>query len=207
MQRLKMLRNSDRGVSSVIGVVLMVGITVVLAATAGTFVLDIGQDLNKPAPTAMFDVTTTDYDFEHNTETTTITEVEFTFQMGNDIPAENVRVYVNSKRAYARGDQITKRGDDTYKIIKPFGDDNEVISAGSSAKIWTKTNKYPNYWSNHGSNEPYFSANSGDVTMKTDDGKSNPKADDLNLESGDVIRITYESDDTNEMVIYRHEVK
>jgi flagellin-like protein len=206
IQRLKMMFNDERGVSSVIGVVLMVGITVVLAATAGTFVLDIGQELNKPAPTAMFDVTTNTHELEHNGETAAITEVELTFQMGQEIDTDNIQVYVESKRAYARGDKITKRGDDTYRISEPFADD-DVISAGSSTKIWTKTNEHPDYWSDPGSSDPYFSANNGDVTMKTDGSKSNVQANDLGLESGDLVRITYESDDTNKIILFKYEVK
>lgn len=36
-----MLENKDRGVSPVVGVILMVAITVILAAVIGTFVLDL----------------------------------------------------------------------------------------------------------------------------------------------------------------------
>jgi flagellin-like protein len=38
-------RNEDRAVSPVIGVILMVAITVILAAVIGTFVLGLGSDL------------------------------------------------------------------------------------------------------------------------------------------------------------------
>lgn len=46
-----------RGVSPVIGVVLMVAITVVLAAVIGTFVLDLAGTAGEPAPTASLAVT------------------------------------------------------------------------------------------------------------------------------------------------------
>lgn len=42
----------DRGVSPVIGVILMVAITVILAAVIGTFVLGLGQDVSQTAPQA-----------------------------------------------------------------------------------------------------------------------------------------------------------
>lgn len=48
--------NADRGVSPVIGVILMVAITVILAAVIGTFVLDLGQSAGKSAPTASLTV-------------------------------------------------------------------------------------------------------------------------------------------------------
>ncbi|ELZ47427.1 hypothetical protein C463_02671 [Halorubrum californiense DSM 19288] len=47
----------DRAVSPVIGVILMVAITVILAAVIGTFVLGLGDQLGDTAPQASFDVT------------------------------------------------------------------------------------------------------------------------------------------------------
>lgn len=47
---------TDRAVSPVIGVILMVAITVILAAVIGTFVLDIGQSAGQTAPQASLSV-------------------------------------------------------------------------------------------------------------------------------------------------------
>ena len=49
--------DGDRGVSPVIGVILMVAITVILAAVIGTFVLDLGNNAGKSAPSASLAVT------------------------------------------------------------------------------------------------------------------------------------------------------
>ena len=46
----------DDAVSPVIGVILMVAITVILAAVIGTFVLGLGDDLGQTAPNANYDV-------------------------------------------------------------------------------------------------------------------------------------------------------
>ena len=46
----------DRAVSPVIGVILMVAITVILAAVIGTFVLGLGDQLGDTAPQASFSV-------------------------------------------------------------------------------------------------------------------------------------------------------
>ena len=46
------LFSDDRGVSPVIGVILMVAITVILAAVIGTFVLGLGDSLGNSQPTA-----------------------------------------------------------------------------------------------------------------------------------------------------------
>jgi flagellin-like protein len=52
--KLKQLLTDDEAVSPVIGVILMVAITVILAAVIGTFVLNLGDDLQQSAPTATF---------------------------------------------------------------------------------------------------------------------------------------------------------
>ena len=56
---LKQLLNDDDAVSPVIGVILMVAITVILAAVIATFVLGLGDSLSNTAPQASFSF---DYD-------------------------------------------------------------------------------------------------------------------------------------------------
>ena len=55
----KELLNDDDAVSPVIGVILMVAITVILAAVIGTFVLGLGDQVQTTAPNAQFQF---DYD-------------------------------------------------------------------------------------------------------------------------------------------------
>jgi len=50
--QLKQLFNDDDAVSPVIGVILMVAITVILAAVIGTFVLGLGKNVQNTSPTA-----------------------------------------------------------------------------------------------------------------------------------------------------------
>ena len=52
--KLKQLFTDDSAVSPVIGVILMVAITVILAAVIGTFVLNLGQGIGQSAPQASF---------------------------------------------------------------------------------------------------------------------------------------------------------
>ncbi|ELZ96760.1 hypothetical protein C440_03263 [Haloferax mucosum ATCC BAA-1512] len=52
--QLKHLFTEDRAVSPVIGVILMVAITVILAAVIGTFVLGLGDQVSETAPQASF---------------------------------------------------------------------------------------------------------------------------------------------------------
>ncbi|WP_128223611.1 type IV pilin N-terminal domain-containing protein [Halobacteriaceae bacterium SHR40] len=59
--QLKQLLNDDDAVSPVIGVILMVAITVILAAVIATFVLGLGEQVSQTTPNANFGV-----DYENN---------------------------------------------------------------------------------------------------------------------------------------------
>ncbi len=61
ISKLKAVLDDDRGVSPVIGVILMVAITVILAAVIGTFVLGLGDSLEQ-APQAQLDAELTSSD-------------------------------------------------------------------------------------------------------------------------------------------------
>jgi len=58
MKPSNMFNSDDRAVSPVIGVILMVAITVILAAVIGTFVLGLGDSLGDNQPTAQLNVDT-----------------------------------------------------------------------------------------------------------------------------------------------------
>jgi len=58
--RLKQLLNDDDAVSPVIGVILMVAITVILAAVIATFVLGLGDSVSNNAPQATFEFNPSD---------------------------------------------------------------------------------------------------------------------------------------------------
>lgn len=67
---LKQLIKDDDAVSPVIGVILMVAITVILAAVIATFVLGLGDSLSNTAPQASFSF---DYEDASSQDTLTIT--------------------------------------------------------------------------------------------------------------------------------------
>jgi flagellin-like protein len=74
-----LFNTDDRAVSPVIGVILMVAITVILAAVIGTFVLGLGDSLSSTSPTASISA-------EANTDTIT-----FTHDGGDTIDEGNLR--------------------------------------------------------------------------------------------------------------------
>ena len=55
IRKVHQLWNEEKAVSPVIGVILMVAVTVVLAAVIGAFVLGLGDSTGEPAPNANVD--------------------------------------------------------------------------------------------------------------------------------------------------------
>jgi len=79
---IKQLFSDDSAVSPVIGVILMVAITVILAAVIGSFVLNLGGSLQQSAPQASFGF---DYNTSASPENVTITH-----ETGDSIEAERL---------------------------------------------------------------------------------------------------------------------
>lgn len=76
----------EEGVSPVIGVILMVAITVILAAVIGTFVLGLGDDVTEAtAPTA-------DFDFDTETGEDGVESVTITHAGGDSIPESELGI-------------------------------------------------------------------------------------------------------------------
>lgn len=83
---IKQLFNDDSAVSPVIGVILMVAITVILAAVIGTFVLGIGSNVQSSP--------TTQFSFDYTDATTDEGEILVTHDGGDSIPASELSVSV-----------------------------------------------------------------------------------------------------------------
>jgi flagellin-like protein len=88
----KKLLTEDRAVSPVIGVILMVAITVILAAVIGTFVLGLGDQVSESAPQASFSFDfEADGDFDGGTGASA-DYVNVTHEGGETLEASNIGV-------------------------------------------------------------------------------------------------------------------
>jgi flagellin-like protein len=94
--QLKKLLNDDDAVSPVIGVILMVAITVILAAVIGTFVLGLGDQVQQTAPTAQFS-----FDY---TEDASNDELEITHDGGDGIAPAQIAFAGDLGSDYNSGD-------------------------------------------------------------------------------------------------------
>jgi len=81
----KNLLNDEKAVSPVIGVILMVAITVILAAVIGTFVLGLGDQVQSTTPQAQFG-----FDVEQNHADGT--KVVITHESGDTISGSDLKV-------------------------------------------------------------------------------------------------------------------
>jgi flagellin-like protein len=112
----KQLFTEDRAVSPVIGVILMVAITVILAAVIGTFVLGLGDQVSESAPQAQFS-----FDFANGTYGS------ITHDGGDSIDSDDLSVVVGSATAY--------NGTDIQSAFAQGGESDGwtgTVSAGST---------------------------------------------------------------------------
>jgi len=110
---LRKLLHDDDAVSPVIGVILMVAITVILAAVIASFVLGLGDQAQQTTPQASFAF---DYDGNNN-------NVQVTHDGGDTIEAQEL---------FLRGDEGDGTGiDGSWSDIGSYGDTSE-IRAGNS---------------------------------------------------------------------------
>lgn len=108
------LRRDDAAVSEVVGVVLMVAITVLLASTAAVFFLEFGNESGPTTPpTAAFDV-------DYSSGSSDV--VTFTHQSGDNLEASELTLVIEDANVSGRHD------------VQPIVTQPE-LSAGSSIEV------------------------------------------------------------------------
>jgi FlaG/FlaF family flagellin (archaellin) len=132
----------DTAVSSVLGVILMVAITIILAAIVGTFVLGIGQGLTSATPQTAFEYST-DYDPGDNSSVTIL------HAGGDAIEQQTLEVTIGGQTAWKAG-QEESPFDQTSEWPKQvtagdrlgLEDDGSTIDKGDEVLlIWTGESK------------------------------------------------------------------
>jgi len=106
----KQLFDDDRAVSPVIGVILMVAITVILAAVIGTFVLGLGDQVQSTTPQASFGFDT------GSANASGAYNVSVTHETGDSIQATDLNVSVNGSTSTWAGSGDVSAGS-TFDIV------------------------------------------------------------------------------------------
>jgi flagellin-like protein len=122
--QIKQLIHDDDAVSPVIGVILMVAITVILAAVIATFVLGLGDQVSSTAPQASFS-------FDWNGGSGGADTLNITHDGGDSIEADNL---------YARGQYGSNSPSGPGSVSEAFVDlsgvsGGDTVSAGITVKL------------------------------------------------------------------------
>ncbi|WP_411964182.1 type IV pilin [Haloferax sp. YSMS24] len=121
----KDLLTDDGAVSPVIGVILMVAITVILAAVIGTFVLGLGDQVGDTAPQASFA-------FDYNQSTGD--HLNITHESGDSINSDRLKVSTGVPiYGIAEGDDNGAANSRTWSALN--GNNTVDVQAGSSVTI------------------------------------------------------------------------
>lgn len=206
-----------RGVSPVIAVILMVAITVILAAVVGSFVLDIGSSLSEGPPAATFEADQQEYDDVKDrvgpleTNGGALIGVRLLYAGGEAINAENINVTLNGEVALAT-DQADELDTNVHpNALRPFGGSGEiavstsfVVLGGASESDITGS---PVDWNTDEAPDPNIMEVRLDSGDDLEESKSGGNGKLNKLSRGDTIRIVYESSQGTSSVLFTYEVK
>ena len=123
--KLKAILDDDRGVSPVIGVILMVAITVILAAVIGTFVLGLGDSLNQAPQSTL------------NVDSSNSTSFNVSHNGGDGIPASDLQISVEGTTDAFTNGSITSGEEFTVGSTVTFlsGDLTNSFTGGDELRI------------------------------------------------------------------------
>ncbi len=125
----KQLFDDDRAVSPVIGVILMVAITVILAAVIGTFVLGLGDQVQSTTPQASFGFETSDVG--DNTDDND--QVAITHESGDSIETNSLTVNIAGTNVYEQGTSQTGSISGLSEVSNTWN--GEDVSAGKTFAV------------------------------------------------------------------------
>ncbi|MDR5673649.1 type IV pilin N-terminal domain-containing protein [Halalkaliarchaeum sp. AArc-GB] len=136
--QLKQFIQDRKAVSPVIGVILMVAITVILAAVIGTFVLGLGDQVGDSAPNAQFEgeMTATGDTMENNIVLVTFTHtggdaVENDTLSVNIVTSANASVSINSSAS----DRHTAGSEVPVDVANEDGSNDVDLEAGDTVNL------------------------------------------------------------------------
>jgi len=193
----KQLFDDNRAVSPVIGVILMVAITVILAAVIGTFVLGLGDQVQQQTPQAQFgfDQSTVEIGVYNYTaggpETLEVTAVTITHETGDSISSDNIQVTVDGETAY------TSAGESDVTDVDGVGDTfTSELSAGSSVTIIAHSND-EQIETGTASGDSIYGIDSDGVLDIDRDGGGGTDVTDVGLSEGETVRVIYSNPDSD----------
>jgi len=175
----KQLFDDDRAVSPVIGVILMVAITVILAAVIGTFVLGLGDQVQSTTPQASFGFDQSNETFAADVGDVDAETLTITHETGDTISESNLRVTVAGDTAFDFNDSEETEG---------VWDGSDDVSAGSSVRVvgYTSAETVNGETLNDDTSDPHWESD-GSISGSSWNA----------IAPGDTVRVVYSSPDSD----------
>lgn len=151
---LQRLVDDITGVTPVIGVILMVAVTVIIAAVIGSTALGLGDEVSETPPTAQIEITTVD-DYHVESERGVETEVKavvIEHTGGDNIDVDNLDVQTNGENLYSYLEYGDKdHNDNGYPgHVPPFYKIDTEFTAGDEVVLIAQTNFYEEKYEEYG---------------------------------------------------------
>jgi len=213
----------DRGVSPVIGVILMVAVTVIIAAVIGSSALGLSEEIGETPPNAQFTVEETEADLQnddgHPLKTYPLAKIAHT--SGETVDMDSIEVRINGEPAYATIGPFALSGevagfdhvgtddgnnDNRPPVMTPKHVVGDRFTAGDEITLVLGTTHFGDedltISKSDGDNVYYHTH--GDTIVNVINGESLGEGTGARLASGDVIEIIWESDGQSQL-LYEHE--
>jgi len=126
----------NRGVSSVISIVLLVAVAVVLSTVIATFALGITDETSENVPTASFEVVREEVDFSGATYDIVFVQHAY----GDSLDPDNLQVTVNGEQAW----DVAGTDDSNRRTVRPTTDAG-TLQSGSRLRLVFWPNDYTNF--------------------------------------------------------------
>ena len=183
----------DSGVTSVIGVILLVAVTVIIASVVAVFALDVAESTSQSPPQVEFEVeqvnaTVTD----GNGDEATYKTLEISHKGGDTIEESQLSITVDGKTAYGYEDTTNKL------LLEPYWQGTGTVDAGSEINIISRTNSMDG--EDFSTDYEYDIYTSGDGLVPQDD-NNNEFETNTQLRSGETVKIVWKSSDGQEGVV------
>jgi len=223
--KLQSLYENQEAVSPVIGVILMVAVTVIIAAVIGSSALGIGQSVQETAPTTSFSAETEKITFDDGPvnggsgtgNTHEWRSVVITHESGDSVDPDNIEVTVDGIPAYAvtRPDPLdfySFTQSDYTDVIKPWDQATNKgengITAGDTTTITHATTNYQEAGSAVGEDDIVYAY--GDSSPHRLVGGNYPsnwaEGDGHQLQPGQTVRVIWTGDSDSSVTLYEYEI-
>ena len=172
------MSQQDRGVSPVIGVILMLAITVVLATTISALTLGVTEDINDPAPNiaqATGEFVVDDPDAFANQI------VRITHKAGDNVPVEQLEIVVRASgpEVDTEARLVNLPAEDTQLDPKNLEDPDNIVDNGNDNRNSVIISDDTNVWA--AGDAITFRINTGDADFRVDEENTGPEADRLEV--------------------------